>query len=262
MCFLWKYSNWEGHKYISWYLRTIRELQAYLPHSFCENGSIFAEPNESEPGVQHNQQGRSPRHGISAYLLKQRRQHLKELLFFINAWITEEVIFTYRRISLQGWSPVPSTTCLEDRELSPTDGLLGERRNPSSLPWPPPSEVVPSAPTAQAIRGFSPSPDAGEGLCVSTAARDDPSPAPTPVGPQCSRARWAGSQTSAWIPPCFGPFWTPVYNQYHSDRKLLQNREKKTFETTPVHNKPSQMPVYFAGFWSSLDFVLIGGKGF
>lgn len=48
MCFLWKYSNWEGDKYISGYLRTVTEILAYPARGFCENCSIFAEPNESE----------------------------------------------------------------------------------------------------------------------------------------------------------------------------------------------------------------------
>lgn len=57
----------------------------------------------------------------------------------MNAWITGESILTYQRVSLWGWSPVPCTTCLEDRELSSSDDLLGKRNCPSSLPWPLPA---------------------------------------------------------------------------------------------------------------------------
>lgn len=72
--------------------------------------------------------------------------------------------------------------------------------------------------------------------------------------------RWL-SQMSAWILPCFGPFWTPFCN-WSQTENYFRVEDGKTFETTPVYNKPSQTPVYLAGSWSSPDLFLFRGKGF
>lgn len=88
--------------------------------------------------------------------------------------------------------------------------------------------------------------------CAAATARARPHPASRP---------WWDSHAPANVSTNATLFWTPVYNWYHSERKLLQSREK-TFEITPVSHKPSQMPVYLAGSWSSLDLLLFGVKGF
>lgn len=84
----------------------------------------------------------------------------------MNAWITEEIILAYQRTSPREWSPVPSTRRLEDRERAELKWWPAGRGKNSQHP-PSASACHLSHPLAvtQPVQGFSPSPEAGDGLC-------------------------------------------------------------------------------------------------
>lgn len=153
------------------------------------------------------------------------------------------------------WSTIPSTTCLEERdrergrELSQIDDdLLWEGKCPNCLTCPLPSTF------------HSPSPSTGlprfltfslcqRGAMLLCSCQEQPKPSCLTASPLPSRTvmvmhwlRWL-SHMLAWILSCFSPFLTLAYNQHGSDRKFLQNGEKKTSETTLLYSKHSQMSV-------------------
>lgn len=159
----------------------------------------------------------------------------------------EETTFMYQR------SPCGDEflhLALEDRELTPSEDLQGQEENPScSFHLPPP--LSPHGPGH--VKGCPNSPtysSCQEGAVLLCGCQGWSQPyfltaVPIPDSRPCAAAEGTLSNGSV-IPTMFWPSLDSSLQLLSFRQTITSERGKKSFETTAVDNKPSQMPASVA----------------